>query len=53
MVIENNLTYIHKVINSELFIFPITGLVIGKNNSILVGNIEFVDKNYLNRNINV
>lgn len=52
MIIKNNfLPYTHKEINVEVFIFPITGLLIGDNNSISVGNIDFVDKVYLKDNI--
>ncbi|ELC8424660.1 hypothetical protein QYB63_001224 [Clostridium perfringens] len=45
------LPYSHKPIQEEKFIFPITGLSVGINKKISVGNIEFVDNQYLFNNI--
>lgn len=43
--------YAHKPIQENSFIFPITGLQLVMNTSIFVGNIQFVDKEYLSKNI--
>lgn len=50
-MIQDFLSYSHKEINSNSFIFPITGLVLKKDSSFKVGNVNFVDKEYLQKNI--
>lgn len=45
------LQYAHRPINENRFIFPITGLKIGINSILTIGLIDFVDKEYLVKNI--
>lgn len=46
-----DMPYAHRPISESSFIFPITGLQLAMNTSLLVGNIEFVDRQYLINNV--
>lgn len=46
-----HLPYANKPILENSFIFPITGLMLAMNTSISVGNIDFVDREYLTKNV--
>ena len=50
-VIMPEIPYAHRPIQENSFIFPITGLQLAMNTSIFIGNIQFVDKEYLEKNI--
>lgn len=44
------LDYVHRPIDEEIFIFPITGLRL-KNNELSIGCVKFVRKNYVRNNL--
>ena len=50
-LIMPEIPYAHKPIQENSFIFPITGLKLAMNTSIYIGKVQFVDKEYLEKNI--